>query len=552
MAKNPLLVRSLFGAVFGVSTLAGTIIAQAADPLVISGPSPFQAGCGGVEEGVNYPNAEVEPWVDANPKRPDNLIAGWQQDRWSNGGSHSLMSAYTKNGGRSWTRVVVPKISRCSGGSGNFAYNRASDPWVTIAKDGTAYFFSLPFDDDPPSGGSGPNAMVVSRSTNGGASWGDPIELIRDTDPRAFNDKNAITADPNDARFVYAVWDRLFDTTIPVAAAAPAAPSAAAPTVARLEHDAPAIAHRQSAMNRTRARAAVSAAAAADAGFFIGPVYFSRTTNGGRSWEPARSIWDPGKNAQTIGNQVIVLDEHTIMDFYVQINADGSTSIGHVTSRNRGATWSTGKVDIDLQLTATGTLTPDFGEIVRDGNTLFDIAYDRRGGGTIYLVWQDSRDRGIDRVAFSRSRNRGLTWSDPVIINKTPLSDNLLRNQAFIPSIEVGDDHRLWVTYYDFRKDISADGLEATDYWAISCDADNGRRCTNPAAWGGEQRLTPQSFNILDAPFARGHFLGDYQGLVRQDKDVRAVFGVAIGPNENEIETVLISGRRGRVVEASN
>ena len=33
--------------------------------------------------------------------------------------------------------------------------------------------------------------------------------LIRDTNTRLFNDKNSMTADPNDSNVVYAVWDRL-------------------------------------------------------------------------------------------------------------------------------------------------------------------------------------------------------------------------------------------------------------------------------------------------------------------------------------------------------
>jgi hypothetical protein len=48
---------------------------------VVSGVSPF-AGCTvGVAPGsVLYPNAEEEPWADANPANPNNLIAVWQQD----------------------------------------------------------------------------------------------------------------------------------------------------------------------------------------------------------------------------------------------------------------------------------------------------------------------------------------------------------------------------------------------------------------------------------------------------------------------------------------
>ena len=70
-------------------------------PLVAaSGPSPF-AGCtvGAAPGSVLYPNAEEEPWVDVNPTNPLNLIAVWQQDRWSDGGAHGLVTAVSHNGG---------------------------------------------------------------------------------------------------------------------------------------------------------------------------------------------------------------------------------------------------------------------------------------------------------------------------------------------------------------------------------------------------------------------------------------------------------------------
>src|SRR5690242_1809520 len=65
----------------------------------LSGPSPY-ASCTTPSGGeVLYPNAEVEPDVSANPARPANLIAVWQQDRWSGGGARGLMAGYTFNGG---------------------------------------------------------------------------------------------------------------------------------------------------------------------------------------------------------------------------------------------------------------------------------------------------------------------------------------------------------------------------------------------------------------------------------------------------------------------
>ena len=63
---------------------------------------------------VNYPNTEIEPWVDVNPTNPQNLIVGWQQDRWSNGGARGDVSAYSKDGGTTWTKVLVPGTTLCS------------------------------------------------------------------------------------------------------------------------------------------------------------------------------------------------------------------------------------------------------------------------------------------------------------------------------------------------------------------------------------------------------------------------------------------------------
>ena len=57
------------------------------------------------------------------------------------------------------------------------------------------------------------------------------------------------------------------------------------------------------------------------------------------------------------------------------------------------------------------------------------------------------------------------------------------------------------------------------------CKADCGTR----SSWGGERRLTNKSFDMLNAPEARGHFLGDYMGLVAAGDGVHPVFGIATG-----------------------
>ena len=71
---------------------------------------------GSTSTGSYFVNAEVEPFVAADPRNPNHLVATWQQDRWTDGGSRALMTATSFDGGRTWTRVLQP-MSRCGGGT---------------------------------------------------------------------------------------------------------------------------------------------------------------------------------------------------------------------------------------------------------------------------------------------------------------------------------------------------------------------------------------------------------------------------------------------------
>lgn len=530
ISKSSIFNRNLLA---GAALLATASAAHAIPPpLVISGPSPF-AGCSiAGEPGINFLNAEVEPWVDVNPTNSNNMIAGWQQDRWSNGGARSLMSAYSTDGGATWTPVVIPGIGKCSGAVGALAYDRATDPWVSYAPNGIAYFMSLSFNNDLPTGSLGANSMQVSRSTDGGATWSPPVPVSYNNDGQAFDDKNSITADPTDSRYVYAVWDRLIDFSVPpITSSTPAANSGTAPSRGGDGVSAA----------RERLRTARTLGPVSNATIWTGPTYMARTTDGGASWEPDKKIFDTGSNDQTIGNVIEVLPNGTVIDFFTHLSTLGwgGVKLGLIKSTDKGATFGPASYVSQMVVTTTGTLTPDAKEPVRDANILFDSAVDPEGGN-LYVVWQDSRARNVDQVFFSMSTNGGNTWSSPVKINKTPFSPNRLRNQAFIPSVAVGANGKVYVTYYDFRFDTN-DGRELTDFWAISCDIAAGDNCRTAGGWGNEVRLTATSFDMLDAPVARGHFLGDYMGLVRQgNAGIRSVFGIATAPDQNEMVTSLI------------
>ncbi|HZD58541.1 MAG TPA: sialidase family protein, partial [Anaerolineales bacterium] len=254
MRTNLLALRTLV--VITILVTAGVLTASAASYMA-SAPVPVSAatspftGCtaDSGQVGTFSPDTEVEPWMEVNPADPDNIVASWQQDRWNNGGSRGLVAGVSTDGGANWTQVTVPDVSTCSG---HPFYNRASDPWHSFSTDGSLYLMSLSTSTGITSAGFPDSAMLVSKSEDGGLSWGDPIALIADNGPNILNDKNSITADPNDSDFAYAVWDRLVIG------------AEAAPPVQVFGH-------------------AIG---------YHGPTWFARTTNGGDSWEPARKIYD--------------------------------------------------------------------------------------------------------------------------------------------------------------------------------------------------------------------------------------------------------------------
>src|SRR5437867_8273592 len=155
-------------------------------PLVqVSGASPIPAACIGdtnaSSTSVNNYGTEVEPYVMVDPSNPNVLVGTWQQDRWNDGGSRGIVTATSTNGGASWTINSNTKSSVCTGGiaANGGDYERASDPWVAISPNGTAYLMTLSVNQEPGGFGSHPSAMLVMRSTNHGASWWNPTPLIR-------------------------------------------------------------------------------------------------------------------------------------------------------------------------------------------------------------------------------------------------------------------------------------------------------------------------------------------------------------------------------------
>ena len=465
----------------------------------VSGTSPFADGCGLAPEDPNdaaasrvYLNSEVEPWVDVNPANDENIAGSWQQDRWNDGGARGLVAGVSLDDGNSWTLSPVPGTSECTGGD----YDRASDPWLSFSPDGSLHHASLSFD---VAGVQTTNAIIVNKSEDGGRTWSRPKTIIRDTRPTVFNDKESITADPNDSDFVYVIWDRLV------------APRG----------------------ERASIRAAERALG------FAAPIWFSRSTDGGKTYEGPRQIFDPGTLQNTIGNQIVVRPQGQLINIFNLIQntrkrATRGFNVSVIRSEDNGETWSE-PIRFEKMIDPV-VADPDNGDRVRTADIIPEIAVDPNNGN-LYAVWQDSRfdDGQHVSVALSASTDGGLTWSPAVKVNKTPTDVPSGNQQAFTPAVDVAEDGTVSVSYYDFRHNTANPDTLPTDYWMVHCHPSSTRDCSNSGDYGQETRLTDAPFDMEKAPVARGYFVGDYEGLANDGNDFTPFFSQTHGTDPASI-----------------
>ncbi len=445
--------------------------AQVFDPFYTEGPlvqvshgSPFpRAGHGDRDHidqqpGTNYYNTTVEPMVSINPTNPLNIVSVWQQDRWSNGGCRGIVAGVSYDAGATWYNVVLPDFTLASGAPNGY-YQRTSDPWVSFAPNGDCYASGLAIN-----GTDGRTGVEVAKSKDGGWTWSKPT-LVIDNPASAgvLNDKDSITADPVTPGYAYIAWDQLNGSGQ--------------------------------------------------------PPFFTRTTNGGKTWEAARQI----SPIDSINNIVVVSPKGKLFDFFTDLD-NGTLAL--ITSSDKGVTWSKNALTVS-SMQPTGTSDPITGAGIRDGGGLAAVAVDAHNG-YLYAVWMDARFSSgqFNNIAFSMSKNSGVTWSTPIPVNQTPVTIPAIDQQAFEPGLTVTPSGEVAVTYYDFRNSAGAT-TSACDFWMAFCKP--GKDCTNPANWGLEQRLTAASFDINTAPNADGSFLGDYSALAALTTQFVPVFAIPDG-----------------------
>ena len=252
--------------VVGASSTLGGIVQ-------VSGTSPFAACVDPVAPGLNLEHRRRA--VGCSDRLGERGSRRGSEDRWGDpneGGAHGQLAAASTDGGASWSTPSWPTFTTCSGGTAanNGDWDRASDPWVTIAPNGDVFQSTLVFN-----WFNGRSGVAVSKSTDHGASWATPT-LLYDGRNNSFTmgaDKDAITADPTRPGYVYAVWDHYSN---------------------------------QKAQFHDQINGSNSSK---------GPALFSRTTDGGKTWATPQPIYT--SNDGTLGNQIVVLPNGTLLDFFV-------------------------------------------------------------------------------------------------------------------------------------------------------------------------------------------------------------------------------------------
>jgi hypothetical protein len=302
--------------------------------------------------------------------------------------------------------------------------------------------------------------VYLTRSVDGGATWTAPTALVSDPASQAFHDKQTTTVDPRDNSRVYAVWNRR--------------------TRADNHHD----------------------------------IMLARSVDGGVTWEPARPIHSPGGTSGTVGNQIVVLRDGTLVNVFLQHDLPlgtppGSAVTEHIKvirSTDFGATWSDPVTIDDIRLNIP--VLPESGRPVIAPGLVPDIAVDPLTGA-VYVVWADANlATSGSAVGLAASYDSGRTWTAPRRVDRSPESAAGGVGQAFLPQVDVAINGTVAVTYYDFRSDTPAPGT-ATDQWIVTCWGSCARAS---ARWSERHLAGPFTMDNAVESFG-GPFVGTYVGL---------------------------------------
>ena len=136
---------------------------------------PFSSNVRVNSGGTGY-NFQVEPTMAVNSQ--GRIFVGWKEAITHNGGGRRVAFSYSSDDGASWAPNILMDL---------LAYGLQSDPWLTVTTGDRVDFSRIAYDSPTSPGG-----IVISNTTDGG-TWGTPLLL---DDAPNFADKQSHATDP--------------------------------------------------------------------------------------------------------------------------------------------------------------------------------------------------------------------------------------------------------------------------------------------------------------------------------------------------------------------
>jgi len=333
--------------------------------------------------------AQAEPHITRAPNDPDFLVATFQEGRFVNGGAVDCGYSVSHDGGLSWTRALIPNLTTASGGT----YDRATDPVAGADHNGFAYLNTLGLRNGQVSDGT----VLVSRSVDGGNTWGNPLVAYQPPNTSLFPDKN---------------W----------------------------------MAVNSFANTASSGRVVVTFTLFSNTGGRAAPIMRVLSDNGGTTWSGAAFVHPANYEVQ--GSQPVFLPDGKLAIIYWNFNATddfGDDFLEAVVSNDGGVTFGSPKFITNVNIYDHPN--------VRDGAFLPSGTTDRTTGH-LYVVYQ-ARLNGAPRVLFTKSTDAGTTWSAPI-----PISDNPAAAGVLNPAIAASaDGQTLTAAFYSSRDNPGSNTL---------------------------------------------------------------------------------------------
>jgi hypothetical protein len=267
-------------------------------------------------------------------------------------------------------------------------------------------------------------------------------------------------------------------------------------------------------------------------------IEYVRSTDGGGTWT-APVVLDEvcGFDAFVQGSQVeagLGDDVYVAWEHYTGEFLDGPREIRIRRSVDLGDSF--GDPTVVSPVTAVGDGFALQG-LFRAFLDLQGLSVDRSSGphrGSVYVSWHDGRSRSkvdplgfcggtptycFGDVLFARSTDRGSTWSNPVRVNN---DDIRLGIDQFMPGLDVDRSGNVWVTYSDRRRDSRNFLIDQF----VAKSTDGGAKWAN-------SRLTTTNFapvKFQDA-IVNPFYMGDYNAVAADATGANPGVALAWGDN---------------------